>query len=293
MVNTFRIGDLIKLKKSCKPFIHKAFNIETPALVSKSQIISGALRLINGLKDVKSGDKVLIKPNINSDDIYPGTTRVEGLVELIRLLKDKGVDVSVGDMSSAFWHDTRTCADKAGILKACKEEDTPLLFFEDYEWDNVKLPNTSLTSCYLTSKLCDFDHLVNLCVLKTHRMADFTLSMKNLMGCLHLRTRMKMHTSNLKTMIGEFQRLITPVINIVDGTKCFIDGGPDKGELREPGLVFASKDRIALDVTCIRALQDLGSQSLKNVNPWMHPQIIAGIRSGIGIQKDERIKIIT
>jgi len=290
---TFRAGEVIKLKKSCSVLVTKPFKITKPALVSKANSITKALTLINGLTDIKKGDSVLIKPNINSDDVYPGTTRPEGLRELIKLLKKIGAKITVGDMSSAFWSHTKSCATTVGIKKVCDEESVPIIFFDDKSWVKTPLKNTSLGDAWLTDELCNHDYLINLSVLKTHRMADFTLSLKNLMGLLHMRTRMRMHARLLKERIGEFNKAITPVINIVDGTKCFIDGGPDTGELRSPGLILASKDRVALDVTCIRILQEFGSKSLNNLDPWSHPQIQSAVKNGIGVSSDEEIKVVT
>lgn len=293
MITTFRAGEVIKLKKSCSVLTTKKFKIIKPAIVSKASNITDALRLIDGLKEIKKGDLVLIKPNINSDDLYPGTTRAEGLAELIKLLKKIGAKITVGDMSSAFWSHTKSCATKVGIKKICDDENVPVTFFDDSEWVKTSIKETSLKDIWLTDEICKHDHLINLAVLKTHRLADFTLSLKNLMGLLHMRTRMRMHARLLKERIGEFNKVITPVINIIDGTKCFIDGGPDTGELRKPGVILASRDRVALDVTCIRILQEQGSKSLKDLNPWKHPQIEAAIKNGIGVSSDEDIKIVS
>lgn len=293
MPMTFRAGEVIKLKKSCSVLVTNPFKITKPALVSKAGSITKAISLINGLSEIKKGDKVLIKPNINSDDVYPGTTRPEGLRELIRLLKKIGAIITVGDMSSAFWSHTKSCATTVGIKKVCDSESVPITFFDDKAWIKTQLDKTSLSDAWLTEELCNHDHLINLAVLKTHRMADFTLSLKNLMGLLHMRTRMRMHARLLKERIGEFNKAITPIINIIDGTKCFIDGGPDVGELRNPGLILASKDRVALDVTCIRVLQEQGSKSLAGLDPWSHPQIKSAVKNGIGVSNDKDIKVIT
>jgi len=290
MPMTFRAKEIIKLKKSCQKLNPKQFKIKKPAIVSEAKTITKAVNLI-GL-NIKKGDSVLIKPNINSDDKYPGTTRPAGLKELIKLLKKKSAKITIGDMSSAFWSHTKVCAKTVGIQQVCKNESVPLKFFDDSEWVNVKLSNTSLKSIWLTNELCKHDHLINLAVLKTHRLADFTLSLKNLMGLLHMRTRMRMHARLLKQRIGEFNKAINPVINIIDGTKCFIDGGPDKGELRSPGAILASKDRVALDVTCIKKLQEQGSKSLKDLNPWRHPQVKHAVKHGAGVSKDADIKLI-
>lgn len=292
MPMTFRAGDILKMKQACISALPRKFKIETPAVVSKAKTITDALKKINGLSCIKKGDTALIKPNINSDDNYPGTTRPEGLRELIKLLASKGAKIVVGDMSSAFWSKTILNAQKVGIKKVCDEEGVPLDCFEDSRWAGVLLPGTQLKRCWIPEELCRFNHIINLCVLKTHRMADFTLSMKNLMGCLHPRTRMKMHATRLKSMVGEFQSAINPCVNIIDGTLSFIDGGPDKGVLYESGIVLASRDRIALDTYGIELLKSFGSKSLKNVNPWKHPQILAGIRAGAGIGRAEDVKII-
>lgn len=289
---TFRAAQLIKLKKSCKTLNTKKFIINKPAKVAISKTITESLELINGLSEIKKGQSVLIKPNINSDDNYPGTTRPEGLKELIQLLKKKGAIITVGDMSSAFWSHTRKCARKVGLKQVCDEENVKMTFFDDTEWINKRLLNSSLKSAWVTNELCNHDHIINLAVLKTHRLADFTLSLKNLMGLLHLRTRMQMHARLLNQRIGEFNQLITPTINIIDGTLCFIDGGPDKGELRSPGVILASKDRIALDVTGIKILKEQGSKSLKNLNPWKHDQIIHAVKHGIGVSSDKEIQVI-
>jgi uncharacterized protein (DUF362 family) len=293
MPMSFRLKQIVKLKKSCETLTYKKFIIKRPALVGKAKTITKAIELINGLEEVRPGDSVLIKPNINSDDVYPGTTRPAGLRELIKLLKKKKAKITVGDMSSAFWSHTRVCAETVGIQKVCDEEKVLLKYFDDGEWIEMQLPGTGLKDAWFTSELCSHMHLINLCVLKTHRLADFTMSLKNLMGCLHLRTRMRMHAKLLRQRIGEFNKAITPVLNIVDGTKCFIDGGPDKGELRSPGVVLASKDRVALDVTGINILKDFGSKSLKDLNPWDHPQIKSAVRNGVGISKNSDIKVVT
>ena len=57
-----------------------------------------------------------------------------------------------------------------------------------------------------------------------------------------------MHARNLREKLADLNLAIGPDLIILDGRRAFISGGPSKGELREPGLVWASSDRIALDV---------------------------------------------
>jgi hypothetical protein len=75
---------------------------------------------------------------------------------------------------------------------------------------------------------------------------------------------------------------LQPDLVIVDGRKAFVSGGPNKGELVEPGIIMASGDLVAID---IEALKILGSYKANNrlpPNPCDSPQIVTAIRHGLG-----------
>ena len=67
----------------------------------------------------------------------------------------------------------------------------------------------------------------------------------------------------------------------MDGRKCFINKGPAKGEVREPNLILASTDRVAIDIESIKIIQSFRGNSLKNIDPWELPQIKKAIEFGI------------
>jgi hypothetical protein len=52
------------------------------------------------------------------------------------------------------------------------------------------------------------------------------------MGLLGFKQRRNLHSAHLEE-------------KIVDGRKCFVAGGPDKGKVEEPNLVLASSDRVS------------------------------------------------
>lgn len=266
----------------------KKFAVRRPAIVLRATDTDRERFLKRCVTGIRG--KVLIKPNINSDDSFPGTTRPELLAELIALLKDRGCEIAVGDMSGVSWPNTRRNARKVGIMAAVEKAGVPLLYFEDYSWLEMDF-GTAIGKFYITEKLADFDTVINLAVLKTHRLADFTLSLKNVMGILHPETRLRMHDIDLKGWIAEANLAWCPAINIIDGAKCFIDGGPDIGTERAPGVLLASRDRVALDVTGVYILQQLGSKSLRGMNPWRHPQIATAVALGLGVRSQRDIKM--
>src|SRR3990172_3811740 len=144
----------------------------------------------------------------------------------------------------------------------------------------------------LAELLFAVDHVINVPVIKTHFQAWFTMSMKAFVGMSHHRARREFHTAfkgsgNLmdqkaagsrrrlgpegrKLDIEEAQPLvnrvaelnlgITPALNILDGTKSFVFGGPSHGDTVEGKLIVASRDRIAADVTGVAGLQRSGTE---------------------------------
>jgi len=63
--------------------------------------IRKAVDLLGGFgKSVKSQDRILLKPNFNSDDPPPGSTALDFLIAIIDLLREHGCTrISVGDGS--------------------------------------------------------------------------------------------------------------------------------------------------------------------------------------------------
>ena len=69
----------------------------------------------------------------------------------------------------------------------------------------------------------------------------------------------------------------------MDGRKTFVSGGPDKGELVEPGLLLASGDLIAIDVEAMRLILTYGASNILPTNPWQLPQIVTALKHGLGV----------
>jgi hypothetical protein len=102
--------------------------------------------------------------------------------------------------------------------------------------------------------------------LKTHRLAQFTMSLKLAVAFMRSRERLLLHMGHIGEKIAELNTLVAPDLILTDGRKCCISGGPTAGECREPGLVLASGDRIAIDVEGLRILQSYAGNSLAGAN---------------------------
>ncbi len=60
--------------------------------------------------------------------------------------------------------------------------------------------------------------------------------------------------------VAELNLGITRRLNILDGTKSFVFGGPSHGDTVDPKLVVASRDRIAADATGMAVLKRYGTE---------------------------------
>jgi uncharacterized protein (DUF362 family) len=176
----------------------------------------------------------------------------------------------------------------------------------------------------LAELLFAVDHVINVPVIKTHFQAWFTMSMKAFVGMSHHNTRKEFHgtwvgegslfdqkrTSSRRrgikkdpeqeakdlapfvNRIAELNLGITPALNIMDGSTCFVFGGPSSGDTAEPKVVVASRDRIAADATGVAVLKSIGTEErLQDRSVWSTPFLKHGIKIGLGIDSVAKLNL--
>jgi len=128
--------------------------------------------------------------------------------------------------------------------------------------------------------------------MKTHFQADFSLSLKLAFGFTKGSERMAFHMRYLKEKLVDLNMIVHPNLIILDGRKCFIKGGPFTGEVREPNVILASGDRIAMDVEAIKIIESFEGAKLKD-DPWSYPQIRHAVELGLGVKNEEQYRILS
>jgi uncharacterized protein (DUF362 family) len=260
---------------------------ETP-----SEGVRQVIAQVGNLDFLKPGEKVLVKPNVNSDDPAPGTTNPEALAEVVRLAKAKGAYVIVGDRSNPRWQ-TIPAMKKTGLFEAAQEAGADeIVGFENEEWVRVS-PEKAKSwpkGFRVPKRLAQFDHIISVPVLHTHRMTSHSLALKNLVGLIHPADRMVFHASGkTEEMIAEISLAIRPSLTVIEGSKAFIDGGPSHGTLATPKVYLASKDILMADVLGVELLKKHGAK-LSWQNPWDSPQIKHGADLNLSLFPKEEIK---
>ena len=258
--------------------------------------IKKAVDLIGGLeKVVSSGDKVIVKPNFNSDDPFPASSDPEFVKAAVSLLYEAGASqVVIIESSGMPWLPTRNVLDKTGMLRAAEECGAELRILDDREWVDVEIEGKRWKKVSIAKDALEEDaKFVWFPCMKTHRYARFSLSLKLVVGLLGFRQRNDLHSSFLGEKIAELNLAVHPDLIIMDARRCFTTGGPDVGRVEEPNVILASGDRVAIDVEALRILQSYKGDIGFDINPWEFPQIKHAVELGLGVKGEDEMLVIS
>ncbi len=225
--------------------------------VAKGETYGGMVREIvasmGGIKSiVKSGDKVVIKPNIGWDRnvAQAANTHPEIVVELAKLCLEAGASkVSVFDRTC---NEERRCYTNSGIKSALSEIENKRLhldYIDDRKFVPVKIKQgTNLSEWSFYRDALEADCYINVPVAKHHSLSRLSLGLKNVMGVIGGR-RGKLHF-NLGEKLADLNTVIKPNLTIVDATRVITRNGPQGGSLKyvkKLDTIVGSFDPVAAD----------------------------------------------
>jgi uncharacterized protein (DUF362 family) len=233
---------------------------------------------------ISSGDKVLVKPNFNSQDPYPGSTDLDFLRAVIELLLALGAKVTIGESSGGIWRPTRKVFRKLCVFELARRLSVELIAFEDRsdDWVRVRINGDYLDTVTVPRSAYEADKVVYLPCIKTHNIAGFSGALKLAVGFMHPGERRALHARHLNQKIAELSLCWQPDLIIMDGREAFVSGGPDKGRLVRPELILTSGDLIAVDVEAMKILLSYGAKNKLFADPWQSPQIVTALKHGLG-----------
>jgi uncharacterized protein (DUF362 family) len=246
--------------------------------------VTECVELLGGLdRAISTGDKVLVKPNFNSPDPFPGSTDLGFLRAVLELLKDAGAQIVVGESSGGIWRPTSNTVARLGVPDLLDEMGIEFVSFDagEADWVEVPIEGDFLERVTVPRVMYEADKLVYLPCLKTHKYARFTMSLKLSVGFVHPGERRSLHMSNLEEKAAEINLVWQPDLIVMDGRKAFVSGGPEKGELVEPGILMASGDMVAIDVEALKVLQSYPAQNRLGGDPYQLPQIATALKHGL------------
>lgn len=231
---------------------------------------------------LRPGETVLLKPNFNTADPYPGSSDREFVAVVADICHEAGAKVVVGD-SCTYFLKTANVMKKWGV--ADLQYGRPWLKvvdFDEGEWVEKRLPDSGFLKSVSVPEIIDkVDRIFLLPCLKTHKLAQFTGALKLGVGLMKPNERLPMHLRRLQEKIAEINLAFRPDLVLMDARKCFISNGPMTGPVREPGLVLASVSRAAVDIEGVKIIQGYAGSSLAGIIPEELPQIKRALELGI------------
>ena len=219
-----------------------------------SSSIVTALDLIGGIESVlKPGSKVFVKIN----HLSPGSAPERAIVthplftrEVVRLLKDLNMDVTVGDDIQFEGEDGYLVS---GYREMCREMGVRLINLKSEGFREVLCPGgQAIPSVHISAAALDADGIIDLAKLKTHAFTAFTGAVKNMFGVIPCGLRLKYHNrfprnEVFSRMLVDVFSCLPPVLTLMDAVTAMEGLGPSGGPPRSVGLVLAGRDAVAVD----------------------------------------------
>jgi uncharacterized protein (DUF362 family) len=278
------------------------------AIVKTTDRKTGIPRAAAMLEEASFSEKdVYLKCNYNSPDNFPATTHPDALRTAVKLLRAKECrNIILVERSGMGL--TREVLKELGttdLIRQLKVTFLPLeevtadqwqrVYFPESHWkDGIEVPR------FLNQEAC----VVQVCNLNTHRFGgQFSASLKNSIGLIakydskdpQKNYMRELHDSpNQCQMIAEVNQAYSPQLMIMDAVQSFIDGGPESGEVANPGVIAASKDRVALDAVGLAMLRHFGAGFPLNQGAiFDHAQIKRAAELGLGVRSPKQIRLMT
>ncbi len=248
-----------------------------------------SIDLIGGIERfAKKGERILIKPNLLCPHAPEEaiTTHPHIIKAIIQLVKEAGAIPLVGD--SPADGALKKTAEKAGIIDVLRETSAELLEFTIPE--EVDSPQGVFKKLKIAKEVFEVDGMINVPKFKTHIQMFFTLSVKNLFGCIIGREKALWHMKagitkeHFATLLLEISQIIKPRLNIIDAIIGLEGDGPGSaGEPRRLGLIVAGTDTVAVDtVAC----------SVVGVRGEDLPTLRVAMEKGIGETSLDKIDVL-
>jgi len=202
-------------------------------------------------KFVRSGDKVVVKPNpVGSNRperaINTHPEMIEVVVRECLGLGAKEVIVLSNDEIRSFnGNGTTAAVERAGgVVRPVQEKS---------QFREVLVPRARLLKRVdIASDILDADVFINMPIAKHHAGSTVTLSMKNLMGVNW--DRIQFHRTDLHQCIAELTATVRPDLIILDANHVLLTNGPmGPGEVLPGKRVIAGTDPVAVDAFATKA----------------------------------------
>jgi uncharacterized protein (DUF362 family) len=216
-------------------------------------------------KQANKANRIFIKPNIVSSELYPTTTHSEVLDALLTTLSDH--NLLVGDAPAVDAGRSNKVLLKSPLTQICQKHNINLTNLYSEPMKHVTSSRGYSMKISTIPSSCDF--VISVPVLKIHNMCGMSGALKNQFGYLSRLDRVLMHAKikSIQKGIAEVNAAVHTDLFIVDAVQTMIKAQECRhgGCAAELGVIMAGTDPVSLDC--------FGLDLLKKVDPELETRM--------------------
>jgi len=249
-------------------------------------MVRKAVEALGGMKRfVKSGDEVIVKPNICVSYYnykYAATTNPWVVAAVVKLALEAGAK-RVRVLDFPFGGSAEQAYNVSGIKSEVQKAGGKMVVMANLKYVETAIPQgQDLKSCRIYDDVLKADVLINVPIAKHHGLARLTLAMKNMMGVIY--DRPMMH-ANLGQRLADLNSRVKSSLVVVDAVRMLMNHGPAGGNLsdvKKADTIIVSPDIVAADSY---------AATLFGLQPNDLSYIKKGANMGLGVKNLDQLKI--
>lgn len=280
LMTTLDLFNMVEsVEAAVKPTLVVASKGSAQAMVFRAVAKLGGIQ-----KFVKSGAKVLIKPNAawSRTPEQAANTNPEVVDAIIKLCKKAGASQILIQENSC--DNYQIAFKESGIQAVCNRNGVKMLAADkDSFFNRVNIPRgKTLKSAAVMKAILEADCYINCPIVKVHSAGVVTVAMKNQMGTVQ--DRGEFHRAGLHQCIADLATVMKPHLNIVDATRMLLTRGPKgPGKVKNEGKILAGTDIVAIDAY---------ASKLMGIDPNSVGHIIEAFKLGLGQMDLAKVNIV-
>lgn len=200
-------------------------------------------------RDLKSGMKVVIKPNLimAKRPKFPATTHPAVINAVGRYLYEHGIeDITVAESSGGLYN----AEHMKNVYRVCglKELYPYIRLNMDFTSQTVNCSDGFANHTFnVITPITEADYIINVCKLKTHSMTGYSGGIKNLFGVIPGLEKPQLHyrwlaLEDFSNMLLELAMTINPDVTVIDAIDAMEGNGPTGGSSHPLNMIMAARD---------------------------------------------------
>jgi len=219
--------------------------------------IRKSLKLINF--EIPKNKKILLKPNVlghfggsKSQAITTHPIIIKALANIFHRNK-----LFLGDSSGQ--PDTDKALQETHLKETAESSGIKVINFDRAPKVLVNFHGEHLRHQYIAKIVKEADLIINIPKLKTHSLTLYTGAIKNLFGIIPGSRKSQLHyitktEQKFSEMLIDILKTINPKLTIMDAIVGMDGNGPSMGSPHHSGIILASENPSALDVTALKLI---------------------------------------